>query len=157
MSTSTIGPTAMNASAGCRTVTQKKTARTPRAAAMVVLIASVYRSVIESVTVTEMMLSPIQIFRMSLAFRTACRLATKYQPSGKGEGSGALAGSLRRVGIDRHSSAGFSGLALASGLGCPSRIRGLLVHTSASTCELPSLCVGGDGIRRFGDVFHFHQ
>ena len=62
-----MGPTAIIASAGCRTVTQKKTARTVRAAAMVVMIASVCRSVIASVTVTvtvtvtEMMLSEVAV------------------------------------------------------------------------------------------------
>ena len=61
MSTSTIGPTAMNVNAGCRIVTQKKTARTVRAATIVVLMASVCRSVIESVTVTEIMLSEVAV------------------------------------------------------------------------------------------------
>ena len=51
----------MKASAGWRTVTQKKTARTIKAAAMVVLMDSVCRSATESVTVTEMMLSEVAV------------------------------------------------------------------------------------------------
>ena len=57
MRTSTIGPTAMRARTGWRSVTQKKTARTARATATVALIASVCRSVMASVTVTAMMVS----------------------------------------------------------------------------------------------------
>ena len=59
--TRTIGPTAIMAKAGWRTVTQKKTASTINAAAIVVLIDSVWRSVIDSVTVTEMMLSEVAV------------------------------------------------------------------------------------------------
>ena len=61
MRTSTIGPTAMNASRGWRAVTQKKTARTVKAAAIVVVMASVCRSLMASVTVTEMMLTEVAV------------------------------------------------------------------------------------------------
>ena len=61
MRTSTIGPTAMNASTGWRAVTQKKMARTVRAAAIVVAMASVCRSLMASVTVTEMMPSEVAV------------------------------------------------------------------------------------------------
>ena len=61
MRTSTIGATAMNASAGWRTVAQKKMARTPMATATVVLIACVCESVISSVTVIEMMLNEVAV------------------------------------------------------------------------------------------------
>ena len=65
MRTSTIGPTAMNPSEGCRSVTQKKMERMPRAMAMVVLIASVYLSVIWSVTATEVMLPEVAVIALS--------------------------------------------------------------------------------------------
>ena len=51
----------MNARAGWRTVTQKKTARTLSATATVVLIACVWRPVISSVTVIEMMLNDVAV------------------------------------------------------------------------------------------------
>ena len=59
--TSTIGPTATMPSAGWRSVTQKKTLSMTRATATVVLIASVCRSVIWSVTETAMMLGEIAV------------------------------------------------------------------------------------------------
>ena len=65
--TSTIGATAMNASAGWRTVAQKKMARTPMATATVVLIACVCRPVISSVTVIEMMLNDVAVTASSVA------------------------------------------------------------------------------------------
>ena len=55
----------MNASAGWRTVTQKKMARTPSATAMVVLIDSVCRSLIESVTVIEMISTDVAVMASS--------------------------------------------------------------------------------------------
>ena len=42
---------------------------------------------------------PIQVFWMSLAFKRAERLVTKYQPSGNGDGRRSVACSLRRVDI----------------------------------------------------------
>ena len=55
------------------------------------------------------MFFPIQVFWMSLAFAIALRLATKYQPSGNGEGNVSSARSPSLVVIDRHTSAGLWG------------------------------------------------
>ena len=65
MSTSTIGKTATKPRAGWRTVIQKKRARTVRATAMVVLMASVCCSVMASVTVNEMMLDEVAVRELS--------------------------------------------------------------------------------------------
>ena len=54
------------------------------------------------------MFSPIQVFWMSLAFMRAWRLATKYQPSGNGEGNVSWANRLLLVVIARHASAKFA-------------------------------------------------
>ena len=55
----------MNASAGWRSVSQKKMARIPRASAIVVLIASVCRLVSSSVTVPDVMLSDVAVIASS--------------------------------------------------------------------------------------------
>ena len=60
-----MGPTAMSASAGWRPVTQKKTARTLRATAMVVVIAAVWFSVMASVTVTEITVLEVTVIASS--------------------------------------------------------------------------------------------
>ena len=48
-------------------------------------------------------LFPIQVFCMSLAFITACRLATKYHPSGNGERCGVYTSFACRVDIVQNS------------------------------------------------------
>ncbi len=69
--TNTIGTTATSASAGWRCVTQKKMARMPSAAAMVILIDSVCRSVIESVTAEETMVSEVAVIAWSSLSQSA--------------------------------------------------------------------------------------
>ena len=64
--TSTMGNTAINPSAGWRTVTQKKRARTVKAAATVVPMVAVCCSVMASVTVNEMMLDEVAVKASSL-------------------------------------------------------------------------------------------
>ena len=73
MSTSTIGPTAMNASSGCRSVNQKKSARMPSATATVVLTARVCPPVISSVTAMDWMLSDVAVTAPSSPNQSASR------------------------------------------------------------------------------------
>ena len=64
-STSAVGTTAMNASPGWRTVTQKKTASTVTATRTVVLTESVCRSRTASVTANEMIVSDVAVMAES--------------------------------------------------------------------------------------------
>ena len=59
--TNTVGPTAISANAGCRTVTQKKIPSAPSATATVVLIDSVCLSRIASVTANEITASDVTV------------------------------------------------------------------------------------------------